>query len=77
MISEFVSSVLLVPAVVGLRLWWVWFSNRGNSQGEPQSPGRHEGSLADSFFDPRAADCPQECKSTPLDAHRNPYEFRS
>ena len=61
MIPEFLSFVLLVSAVVGLGFWWVWFRYCSNSQGEPQSMGRHEGSLPDSFFDP----CPRIVRRDP------------
>lgn len=69
MIPESPSLVLLVPAVVGLRCWWVWFRNRSKYLGDSQSMRLHEGSLPDSFFDPRASDRPKGCKSPSLDAY--------
>jgi len=76
MIREFLCFVFLVFAVGGVVSWWVWLKNHNNSQGEPQSIDRHEGSLPDSFFDPRTADSPKEHKSELLAARKNKSEFR-
>lgn len=62
MIPEFLWFAFLVSAVVGLGSWRVWLGNRSNSPGEPQSTGRHEGSLPDSFFDPSPSDSPRNAR---------------
>jgi len=76
MIREFLCFVLCVPAVGGAATRRVGLKSRKNSGGEAQSIDRDEGTLPDSFFNPRTPDSPNERKDELLPARKNKCEFR-
>jgi len=76
MIREFLCFVLFVSAVGGTATRRVGLKNCKNSGGETQSIDRDEGTLPDSFFDPRTPDSPNERKDELLPVRKNKCEFR-
>ena len=76
MILEVLCCVLLVSVVGTAATWWVWLKSCKNSGGEAQSNDRDEGTLPDSFFDPRTPDSPNERKDELLPARKDKCEFR-
>jgi len=76
MIREFLCFVLLVSSFGGAATRRAWPKSCKNSGGEAQSNDRDEGTLPDSFFDPRTPDSPNERKDELLPARKDKCEFR-
>jgi hypothetical protein len=76
MIREFLCFVFLVSSFEGAATRWAWPKSCKNFGGEAQSNDRDEGTLPDSFFDPRTPDSPNERKDELLPVRKKKCKFR-
>ena len=75
--TELLCWAFLASSVLGVWLLWVWVKKSTKAERESQAIDWHEGSLPDSFFDPRTLDSPKVCKSELLRVRNNKCEARN